>query len=167
METTKRIWKSPVKGIERFMPNEYAANCGTTYTAQCATDYATQSGYVFWDKNGNGMIDSNERTADWESPLGGSTGRHGGCGNRHEFTSDDPNIGYNAIVLNYHSLDNVLTTNQKNTFLNNTHQLPTSLNYPISPDGTDFKQAFVVAPQDAQHVYWIVCYDLTSVRNMS
>ena len=27
METTKRIWKSPVKGIERFMPNEYCAVC--------------------------------------------------------------------------------------------------------------------------------------------
>ena len=67
METTKRIWKSPVNGVQEFVPNNYCAPCGdgeTTVTYYFTCDAGTPNRYhnAFLDSNGNGQLDGHYET---------------------------------------------------------------------------------------------------------
>ena len=62
METTKRIWRSPVKGVQEFVPNNYCTPCGdgtteVTYYFMCDAGIASGEYDAFLDKNQNGQLD--------------------------------------------------------------------------------------------------------------
>ena len=158
METTKRIWKSPVKGIEQFMPQNYCGTCvnethGITYEAHCCD--RADHGYVFWDRNGNGKIDEDELQADGTQGAG-STWIHGGCDRTHTWEAGTA-PQYNSIVLlaSY--------VNRESDYFENGHKLKSEY---IGQEATvgfgQWRRAYSMVPRDGSDG-WLVCYDLSSI----
>ena len=163
METTKRIWKSPVKGIERFMPQNYCAVCQTEggiyqHTAHCLE---VDGAYIFYDTNLDGVISADENKSLEHA--------HGGCNEIHTWSDNKPTVTPNAVIVIARLVSTYCIRENgvyklKSDYVNNTENIHTSTTNTAN-DGPTW--AVVIEPQDSQSGTWIVSPNMNSWKNVS
>jgi len=150
----KKSYSKPEIRAEKFAPQEFVAVCTSpeVWTAQCC-EYRDR-GYIFFDYNGNGVIDDEDRVTE---------GQHGGCHQTHSFPwiPGQGYPGYNAWVLK----NTTVNANPRIDFFEERYS-NTTLKEEYAND-TYLTPALVKRPGEALDSNWLVCYDLATVKHPS